>query len=412
MGLIDLDRFKAINDIHGHGVGDETLITVAKCLNNICPEGTLVGRLGGDEFAILLSDYADEAELADLGAKICAALAVGRKIGEAIINPRGSIGFATFPHAASTKQELYDAADFALYSAKAIAPGSTKLFDHSHKAELERLSLIECALNRSDSAEFRMQYQPIVTAADGKTVGFEALARWRCPELGDLMPEEFVPIAERMSFINSLTRILLKRALSDAATWPDDLSLSVNLSSHDLASLEFAQELKAIIVQSGFDPKRLIIEMTETAIIRDTQVTRDALQMFKELGVQVALDDFGTGYSSLLHLQNFSIHRIKVDRSLTHTLGKDADKRVIVQMVIDMCNSLGIDCVIEGVEDDETRAQLIRMQANYLQGYLFARPMEVEEIPDFLQPFQTSTLAETHLDGADWDEAELARSAG
>ncbi len=380
IGIVDLDRFKAVNDIYGHAVGDAVLVLVAKRLRECLGSEALLGRLGGDEFAFVLTDVTSLDDLRTTGQDICEALAQEERFGETVICPYASVGVAVCDASEITVADLYDRADFALYSNKENNNEVLNIFDDAHSAEFLRRKALEAALANAKPDEFDINYQPIVEMQTGKTLGFEALARWNSPTIGEVGPGEFIALAERMARITPLTRHFLVNALETAKTWPDHLNLSFNLSSHDLATLDLAAELKAIVLNSGFPPERIVMEVTETAMVTDTSLVREALQLLIETGVRIALDDFGTGYSSLLHLHEFTFDRIKVDRSLTKDLDLSAKKRSIVSLLINLSKNLGVDCVVEGVENERQVALLLAMQADLAQGFLFGEPLSKEEV--------------------------------
>ncbi len=384
LGILDLDGFKAINDIHGHAIGDEVLILTARRLRQWLGQSAPIGRLGGDEFAFIITDFSSRHDLLSKAEELCASLGQPERFGQTNIVPRFSLGIAICSGGNPNITDLYDRADFTLYSNKENANERVNIFDEVHNKELVRQKVLESALVESDAEDFYMVYHPIVSAERGKTVGFEALARWNSPSIGDVGPNEFIPIAERMARIRPLTKVFLSRALEAAKTWPEDLTLSFNLSSHDLASLQSAIELRSIILESGFPAERIIVEVTETAIIQDIENARAASQILSEIGVGIALDDFGTGYSSLVHAHKFKIDRIKVDATLTDGLESNDDKRNIVKLLIDLSTSMNIDCVLEGIENDKQVGVLREMNADLMQGYLVAKPMRNDEIPEFL----------------------------
>lgn len=403
--LIDLDGFKLINDAYGHAAGDHVLREVAYRLKSTLGEDVAIGRLGGDEFAFVLTGQESNLEIQDIGDAVCAALEIDIQISNSTIKPRGSVGIAVFPDAGDTIQKLYDCADYALYAMKSSAPGTAKIFDLSHKTKLERQHEVEAALMEARPSEFHLQYQPIVCAQKAVTVGFEALGRWCSPTLGNVPPEEFIPQAERTSQIRRLTLYLVERALNEAAAWPDHLTLSLNLSSQDLATLDSAKIIRETILRSEFPPERIIVELTETAIIRDTAATRQALEQLSDIGVKIALDDFGTGFSSLNHIYHLPIDRIKVDQSLTALIAEESGSKPIVELLLKMCQSLNLECVIEGVERGAQKDILVELGADFLQGFHYARPMCPDKVIDYLE---RETTGVTTIVGA---EDSVARSA-
>eukprot|EP00903_Cladosiphon_okamuranus_P003222 g3220.t1 len=385
IGLLDLDGFKLINDVYGHAVGDEILICIANRLRAQLGPSAAIGRLGGDEFAFLLSSRASTEDLQRIANQLCVALGEEIVIEKATIRPGASIGVAAYPDAGATTQELYDCADYVLYSRKRNAPGTAQIFDLKQKSVLTRNREIESALCAADFEEFYTKYQPIIDAQTGEVKGFEALARWRSPTLGDVTPDKFITLAEQTGKIRRLSQVIVRKALRDAATWPAHLVISINLSAQDVASVDAAQMIADEVISSGVSPQRIVFELTETAIIYDKDQTRKALDLLSGLGVALALDDFGTGYSSLNHLHHFPIDQIKVDRSVTAGLNESVEATSIVNLALSLSNSLNIECVVEGVESSSQLDTLVQVGARDLQGYLFARPMLPSDIEAFLQ---------------------------
>ncbi|MGD0720887.1 MAG: EAL domain-containing protein, partial [Roseiarcus sp.] len=316
VGLIDLDGFKSVNDLHGHAVGDKVLVETARRLRELCDSDTLVARLGGDEFGIIVEADLSEAEIRALGARLCEVLAAPVALPGIVVEVSGSIGFAVFPQAGPSAELLFERADYALAHAKEHRRGRTAIFSIEHEAEIRRMANMEMCLRHADlETEMALHFQPIVDVVRGRTIAFEALARWTSPTLGRVAPDVFIRLAERSDLINRLTAVLLRRALAQARTWPEAIHVSFNLSTRDLASREAVGGIMAIIEESGVAPGRVDLEVTETALIRDVGQAKTALLALRAMGVGISLDDFGTGYSSLSFVQQFPIDKIKVDRS-------------------------------------------------------------------------------------------------
>lgn len=386
VGVIDLDGFKPVNDIFGHAAGDQLLFQSGARVREIAGPNGIVGRIGGDEFGIILPGLGDETEILAIGQRICDALAQPFKVKEGIARIGASAGFAAFPQTGHTTETLFERADYALYHSKQQERGRPVVFTSQHEREIRYQSSIEQGLRESADEEFQIVYQPIVRASDGKTTGVEALARWTSPLLGPIRPDIFIRAAEQNGAVSRLTRILLRKALADARTWPDDLYLSFNLSAVDLASPENAARLQAIILESGFPPQRLMFEITETAIMQDFERALQCLKLFTAMGVRIALDDFGTGYSSLGYLQKMPIDRLKIDRSFTLGLMTRRGTRNIMRSIVALCRSLDIECVVEGVSNAKQAEILREMGAPYMQGFHFSRAMTQTQLLKYLTP--------------------------
>ena len=385
-GILDLDRFKQINDSHGFKVGDQILIKTAKRLQQTLGNNGLIGRLGGDEFAFLLNNIQSNDDAEILTKRILNSLTETVKVGEHQVIPTGTIGLAIYPDAGETREDLHICADYALhYKKKLNAHGEMQLFDQSQKNSFRRHRQIEETLNHPNlENELYTVYQPINCAFSGATLGFEALARWQSNVLGNISPAEFIPMAERTAQIHNITLIILRKALADAKTWRGPVWLTINLSSQDLGSLSATNRIKDVILNSGFPTERIVVELTETAIVLDTQTTELALHELRKIGVKIALDDFGTGYSSLKHVTRFPINLIKIDSSLTEKLMSNNKSKSIIELIINMCDQLNLKCIVEGVEND-TQVKLLRLLgARYLQGYHFSNPLEAGEVHHFL----------------------------
>lgn len=386
IGVIDLDGFKPVNDLYGHSSGDRLLVEVSNRLTReFASKDIFLSRLGGDEFAFIISDVADDCDVVEEGHRMCTLLRLPFHLPEATIMISGSIGIAIFPDLASTPEELFDRADYALYHGKRRKPGNSTLFTAHHVAEIHRDARIEQTLKQADlTSELSVLFQPIVDITLHETRGFEALARWNSKVLGQVSPGQFIPIAERAGIIGSLTRPLLKKALSAASKWPNDFRLSFNLSAQDLASPEAVMTIISIIETSGFEASRLDLEITETAFIHDTHQARNSVELLRQIGCGISLDDFGTGYSSLTSLHSLPLTKIKVDHSFVHDIQKNPASEKIVRSVLTLGREMGLDAIVEGVETEEEMALIRSLGATLVQGYLFSRPMDEGAIPAFL----------------------------
>jgi diguanylate cyclase (GGDEF)-like protein len=389
LGVIDLDGFKPINDLYGHPFGDRLLTEVSRRLAQLCQEdGNYIARLGGDEFALIVPDIQGDDRLLSIGEKLCDALRAPFELSEASVHIAGSIGFAVYPGLAKTPAELFEHADYALYDGKhGDRRGQPTLFTAQHIAAIYRDARIEQALKMADlDAELELVFQPIVDVASTRTVAFEALARWTSPTLGKVSSGQFIPVAERAGFINRLTRPLLTKALAAARSWPTDIRLSFNLSAYDLSSSESMLAIIRIIEESGFDPSRLDLEVTETAFGHDFDQVRKATKMLQYLGCGISLDDFGTGYSSLSRLHALPLTKIKIDRSFVIGLHRNQIGAKIVKSLLALSRDMGLDCIVEGVETEEEMAALRKLGGTMVQGYFYSPPVSGAELNNFLGP--------------------------
>ncbi len=387
VGLVDLDGFKSVNDVYGHVAGDQVLVEAGRRLKDISGESVLLARLGGDEFGILIDGDLSEAQISAYGERICAALRAPFLLSDVSAQIAGSIGFATFPEAGATAETLFERADYALYHTKQHFRGRSVIFSREHEIQIRQFASVEKCLRNADlERELSLNFQPIYDVTRGEVVAFEALARWDSPELGRIPPNVFIPVAERTDFISQLTQILLRKALADARTWPDDIRISFNLSARDVGSAEAILKVIAIIENSGVGPERIDLEVTETALMRDFDKGCECLKALKAQGVHISLDDFGTGYSSLSYVHRLPLDKIKIDRSFIKDIETQATSRDIVKTVIDLCRNLKLACIIEGMETKEQAEILRELGGAMMQGYYFGKPMRADAIPGFLAP--------------------------
>ena len=389
VGVLDLDGFKAVNDLYGHGVGDRVLKETGQRLLELSDDTQFIARLGGDEFGIIVNTCLDADAVIAVGARICSVFDAPFAVAGIVAKIGGSVGFALAPDAGTTAELLYERADYALYHAKALHRGQPVIFSREHEVEIRKLSTIEHTLRRIDlDAELSLHFQPIVNVATARLVGFEALARWHNPELGDVAPDLFISVAERTELIGTITQVLLRKALAAAASWSDDLFLSFNLSMRDLISQVTILQTVSMIESSGIDPRRIIIEVTETALMQDYERVQESLRILRSMGLKVALDDFGSGQSSLSYVHQLSLDKIKIDRGFIRNIAVQDNARNIVKTVIDLCRNLNFDCVVEGVETAEQVEIIGRLGCSTMQGYFFARPMRQDELADFIASFR------------------------
>ena len=381
VGVLDLDGFKAINDLYGHGVGDRVLKETGQRLLQLSDDTHFIARLGGDEFGIIVDAKFDSEAVLAVGTRVCSIFDEPFFVAGILAKIGGSMGFALAPDAGTTAELLYERADYALYHAKARHRGRPVIFSREHEVEIRKLSIIEHTLRRVDlDAELSLHYQPIVNVETIRLVGFEALARWHSPELGDISPDVFISVAERTELIGTITQVLLRKALAAAGSWPHDLFLSFNLSMRDLVSQVTILQIVSLIEGSGIDPRRIIIEVTETALMQDYEQVQRSLGILRSMGLKVALDDFGAGQSSLSYVHQLSLDKIKIDRGFIRNIAMQENSRNIVKTVIDLCRNLKFDCVVEGVETAEQVEIVSRLGCSTMQGYFFSKPMPQDAV--------------------------------
>ncbi|MEP3430411.1 MAG: EAL domain-containing protein [Roseibium sp.] len=378
VGLIDLDRFKPVNDTYGHKFGDHLLTTVGERLQMLDVDELNVCRLGGDEFGFVYYGAPDKAEL--IGKKICDVLREPYDIGEISVTVGASCGIAFYPEAGNTAHELFDRADYALYTSKTNSPGTVTVYSADHEARIRSERAIESALQIADlTTEFEVHFQPIVALPKKVVVGFEALARWTSPALGTIPPTEFIPIAERSGLIQKLTLVLFQKAVTQIQTLPGQLCLSFNLSAHDITCPSTVEALVGIIQKTGISPKHVTFEVTETSVIGSYESAARCLQTLRDAGVRLSLDDFGTGYSSLGYLHNLPIDCVKIDRSFVAGINEPVARNVVTS-IVNLCRSMEMLCVVEGVEDSDQLSFLEGLDCRLVQGFFFGPALPFESI--------------------------------
>ena len=376
VGLMDLDGFKRINDVFGHPAGDALLVKTSQRLQDILGVGISVARLGGDEFGLIITNPQDVDDIKNIGKKICDSMRQVFHLKEGSVQVAATVGFVEYPEMADTSQLLFERADYALCYSKQHTKGQAVVFSSEHETIIRNISNIEHQLRETDlEQELSVMFQPIVDTQTNRTAGFEALARWHNPTLGHVRPDIFIGAAEQMGIIGKLTTILLRKALNAACAWPDDVYMSFNLSIYDLSSPQTVLGLISIVEKSDFPSHRIVFEITETAVMHDFKQANEALNLLKLQGAQIALDDFGTGYSSLSYVQRMPLDRLKIDRSFITDIATDKNTRNIVQTIVDLCNNLNLDCIVEGVETQEQLSILKAMGCRYIQGYYFSKPL-------------------------------------
>ena len=379
---LDLDRFKQVNDVLGHGAGDVVLKVVAERVAAVLGPEDVFARLGGDEFAIVRLGDCKPTDLAQLSEQILAAVAPEIAIGEQRASVGVSIGIALYPHDGDTATGLVSNADAALYQAKAAGRDGYRFFEAQLGAQLRERQLIEFDLRQALArGEFKVVYQPQAALKDGVIFGFEALLRWTSDKRGTVPPSMFVPLAEETGLILPIGEWVLREACAEAASWSKPLQIAVNISGVQLRSASLARRVKDILKETGLAAERLELEITETALIEDFEQALATLGQLKAIGVKVAMDDFGTGYSSLSNLRAFPFDKIKIDQSFVRNIDDSEQAQTIVRAILGLCRGLQLSVLAEGVETLEELAFLDRELCSEAQGYLFGHPGAITDFP-------------------------------
>jgi len=382
--MMDLDKFKQINDTLGHACGDQLLFGVADRLNGLVNGAGLIARLSGDEFAIVLEGADAMAEAKTLSERMSAAFSQAPFIvGARQINVNASIGVAVYPKDCRTIEELLGNADLALYEAKAAGRGRCVFFERGIREKLESRLSLEADLERAlERDEFELYYQPQVDLKDGRLVGAEALIRWRHPDRGLLLPELFMPVANATSVSGGIALWVMTTACRQGRLWEQQghaIRLGVNLSPSQFQAGDLAATVSAVLEDSGFSPSLLELEVTESILLEDAERALDIFRKIQNLGVQLAFDDFGTGYASLTYLKTFPLDRLKIDKSFVGKLAANPDDMAIVGATISLGKLLGLAIIAEGIEDRATAELLFSRGCEEGQGYYFGRPMPAAE---------------------------------
>ncbi|TMR39998.1 putative bifunctional diguanylate cyclase/phosphodiesterase [Actinomadura geliboluensis] len=377
--LLDLDRFKEVNDTLGHPTGDRLLQLVAHRLTHSVRPGDLVARLGGDEFAVLLPTVRDEAAAREVAARLRAALSEPVRLDGMSFDLEASVGIALFPDHAPDFELLLQRADVAMYNAKEARTGVETYSPGKDRNSPARLSMLGDLRRAIDRSELELFYQPKVSLRDGQLVGMEALLRWRHPDQGVLEPEAFLSVAEQTYLMRSITHHVVTAALAQtAAWWREDLAVqvAVNVSGRDLLDTGLAETIEEGLLARGLPAAALQLEITERILMNEPAYASETVGALAALGIPLSLDDFGTGYSSLVRLKRLPVEEIKIDASFVHRLADSTDDAVIVRSIVDLVRTLGLRSVAEGVEDPATAETLREMGCDAAQGWHFGRPMD------------------------------------
>ena len=379
--MIDLDRFKAVNDSLGHQIGDRLLAQVSQRLEELASDNEMCGRLGGDEFAVVIRDASDSKAVAGFARRVIHSLSQPYDVDNHKLYIGASIGSAMGPRDGTTVEALMRNADLALYRAKDAGGGEHCVYEPTLHAQAEERRQLESALRfATEKGELLLNFQPVVDSRREHVVAFEALVRWQSPEHGFVSPVKFIPVAEDTRLIVPIGEWVLREACRQAATWPDSIKVSVNVSGEQLLEPGFSKTVVRALSDTGLPARRLEVEVTESIFLRDAQIARQALEEIMALGCSIALDDFGTGYSSLGYLRTIRFSTIKVDRSFVQGAAQNSPESLaIIRAVVAMCDSLGMTTTAEGVETAAEAAMIRDMGCTKIQGYYFGRPMLAAE---------------------------------
>ena len=385
--IMDLDRFKTINDTLGHHTGDQVLQQVGRLLSALTRKSDTTARLGGDEFALLLNNTtADQAK--QVAEKIRRTLETPIAIGQHSLDVRTSIGMAAFPAHGEDAETLMRHADAAMYAAKRSNSDYAVYDPRTHDQRQEELSLLSELRHAVDAGELRLHYQPKIELATGKVTGVEALVRWNHPVKGSIPPLHFIPFAEQTGFIKTITRWVIDEAARQATAWRNDgrpLKVAINISAQDLLNSDLPGIVSAALQVHGAPPELLSIEVTESGIMQDPAHAIEVMGRLSEIGVGRAIDDFGTGYSSLAYVKQLPVDEIKIDRSFVRNIVNDKKDMAIVLSTVELCHNLGLVVVAEGVEDDLSCELLRRIGCDLAQGFVFSRPLAPDALEAWLK---------------------------
>ncbi len=388
----DLDRFKLVNDVYGHRAGDDLLVAVAQRLAAVLRPGDTLARLAGDEFVILCEGLDTPARADAIAARISAVFAAPFQLEVAEIDVTASVGIAFQGRDDQRPEELLQDADMAMYQAKRRGGARHQLIDLSEKRHtLQQVNLERELRGAATRGELHLEYQPIVETGNGRMTGVEALLRWAHPAQGLVTPSALVPIAERSGLINEIGRWVLAKACLDrhserGRSLIENLTVSVNVSGHQLMSPGFPATVAGVLSDTGTDPQRITLEVTESVFVQDGGRALGVLAELKNLGLKIALDDFGTGYSSLQYLKQFPIDIVKIDQKFICDLEHDAASHAIVYTIVELAHVLGMTAVAEGVETAEQHQLLASIGCDFCQGFYFAHPLPADDLDALTNP--------------------------
>jgi diguanylate cyclase (GGDEF)-like protein/PAS domain S-box-containing protein len=387
---IDLDHFKAVNDTHGHLLGDRLLEAVAGRIMSGLRESDTAARIGGDEFVVALPDLAPEEDAEQVAARLLAMINQPFPIDGKTLRISASVGISHYPEDASDASGLVRAADTAMYRAKRSGRGATRLFTYDLSLAAERWHTLSQEIEGAcERGEFTLHYQPQVAIENEAIIGVEALLRWEHPVLGLIGPEHFVPLLEERGMMVEVGRWAIEQACRQNMAWQqagfEPVRIAVNLSAQQFHREDLVDTVAQALAASGLAPQWLELELTESLTLDDADVTLEIMRRLKALGVALSLDDFGTGWSSLAYLRRFPLDRIKIDRTFIRDLAHHESTAAIVHAIVDLARQLGLDCIAEGVETEEQQKLLLRDLCPGMQGYLFSRPVPSDQMEAILR---------------------------
>ena len=387
--LMDLDHFKDINDTLGHPAGDEVLVAVASRLRSVLRETDTLARFGGDEFTILIAEQTDvRAAAKHVASKIVNAFSAPFLYRQHELYLGASIGIAVFPDHGDDVDSLLSRADIAMYGSKATGSGYA-VYDETDGADAQRRLQLSADMRRAlIDNEFELNYQPQICLSDKKVTGVEALLRWNHPLLGSISPDEFISLAEHSGFIHLLTDWVLETAIKQSKTWADsglNLRVAVNLSARTFRDQKFTGRIRDLLAKYQLSPGQLEIEITEHAVMADTEIALRMLKEISDMGVTISVDDFGTGFSSLVYLKRLPIDNLKIDKSFIIDMARDDNDAVIVRSTVDLAHNLGRRVIAEGIEDRETLSLLQVLGCDGGQGYFITRPLSASDLRRWIE---------------------------
>jgi len=407
---IDLDLFKSVNDSFGHHMGDRLLRLVSDRLREVMPEDALVARLGGDEFAMIIGKNVETRGISDMAERLIESLSAPYTIDGIELVIGASVGIAISPGDGVTGEDLLRNADMALYRVKAEGGSTHHFFEKEMDRQVQTRRSMEFDLRRAlANGEFELHYQPLVDIARNRIVAFETLARWRHPVKGLISPADFIPVAEDIGVIVALGEWVLREACMEAAKWPEDIKVAVNLSPVQFRNRNLVQTVVAALAHSGVAPTRLELEITESLFLAETEANLAMLHQLRALGIRISMDDFGTGYSSLSYLRSFPFDKIKIDRSFVRDLAERPDCVAIVRAISGLGQSLNISTTAEGVETADQLDRLRAMGCTEVQGFLFSAGRPASELGGLLQTFGQKGLEPRDDIGERWAGAVFDR---
>jgi diguanylate cyclase (GGDEF)-like protein len=384
--MIDLDRFKQVNDTLGHPAGDELLKQVAQRLQSVCDKGVEIGRLGGDEFQIILPDVEDRGRLGELGKRIIAILSQPYQMEGSRCVIGASVGIAVAPYDGLTSEDLVRSADLALYSAKGGGRGQFRFYSSElHETAEQRRRLEEDLRDALARDQISMYYQPLVSAKTDTVVGVEALMRWKHPEFGDISPAVFIPIAEESDLVIALGEWAMRQACAEAVSWTGNIRVAVNVSPAQFAHPNFIANVTQSLAQSGIAPDRLEIELTESIFVNDSESTERTFAAIKSLGARLVLDDFGTGYSSLGYLKHAPFDKIKIDKGFIHEVTVPGSRNpAIITAIVSLARALDMVTTAEGIETRDELALMRELGVDQIQGWIYSKARAAGEVSEAL----------------------------